>query len=429
MSISSNMGLTLWDQEDDLYNHTQLAINFETLDVHDHTLGRGKRIITASIQDQAVTTPKLADGGTTTAKMANANVTNPKLADGAVNPRVLGAASVTTVAIADRSVTSPKLADDIVPVGTIISWWRPNGSTPLPLGWVVADGSTLLAVQHDFAGGGTIQVPDMRNRFVLGAATGGTGTGTTQPPGIGQAGGTNLANLSHTHGVPHAHTVSSHTHGVNAHVHTVDAHTHTLNTHNHTVSHNHTVGPHTHSSPGHSHGMPHVHGSAQHTHAIASDGNHQHTFAGSYLFSRRSYIYAAPQPATEDRQTLFVSGFNSGGTSAYTPIDAAGLHSHGGGTGYNIFQATSGAFPESSASSVVTTSPNAAHSSEDSAPSTSPTGGVTQAATPGTSAATTTTAASTPSTSTDTPVSDPGLTTQDIRPAYIGLLQLIKVKH
>lgn len=429
MSTSREMGLTIWDLPDDLYDHTQLAINFTAIDGHDHTSGRGKRIITASIQDQAVTSAKIADANVTTPKIADANVTNPKLADGSVNPRTLANSSVTTLAIADRSVTSTKLADDIVPLGTVISWWRPNDTTPLPGGWVAADGATLIAANHDFIGGGSIQLPDLRNKFILGAAIGGTGTGPDTPPSIRQQGGSNQANLSHTHEVPHSHNVNGHNHGVNPHSHTVDPHTHVLNNHNHTVnSHTHVVGGHAHSSS-HSHTMYHIHRTGVHAHGIYGDGSHGHTYGGGYpIFSRGGYMFSDSSGVF--RQALYIAGFNAGNTSNYAPTDSNGGHSHYGGTAYSDGNVTTeGTLTPSTASTTTTSDPNANFASGAATPDTNGVGGSTLEAHPATSSDAGTTATSTTSTSTDTPPSTPGLVTQDIRPAYVGLLQLIKVKH
>lgn len=428
MSISPNMGLTIWDQGDDHYDHTELAINFTSLDAHDHTAGRGKRITTLAIQDQAVTTAKLADLGVTAGKFANGSVTNPKLADNAVDPRVIAPAAVGTTELADRSVTSVKLAEPIRPLGEVIDWWRPTGATPLPDDWVPCDGRTLTAGEHDFAGGGSIQIPDLRNKFVLGASTGGTGTGPTTPPAIGQTGSSNQANLAHTHTVPHSHTGGSHTHTVLAHAHTVDAHVHATNPHSHTVeSHAHVVGAHTHPVSAHSHGMDHVHAVDAHSHGIVADGFHAHSVGGSVFVSRRSYIYPAFVGGTEDRQTLYVNGFNAGGTAAAVGIDGAGTHSHGGGTGY------AGGFTQQttlnpSRDATATAANNANFNTSNMSPGTSSVSGNTLAATPATSANTATTNAAEPTTSSDSPVSSSALTTQDIRPAYVGLLKLIKVK-
>lgn len=428
--ITPNLGIVVWDQGDDKYDHIQLAINFTTIDAHDHTPGRGKRITTLAIQNLAVTTLKLADAAVTPAKLADSSVSNLKLVDDSVNSRVIATAAVGTTEIADRSVTSIKLAEPIRPLGEVITWWRPTTATPLPDDWVPCDGRALAAPAHDFAGGGTITVPNLVNKFVLGANTGGTGTGPTTPPAIGQAGGSNVANLTHTHTVPHSHAVDAHTHGVNAHNHAVDAHSHGLSPHNHVVqAHAHTVPSHTHNVSGHTHPISHAHYIPGHSHGIGADGFHGHSFAGGgTIFSRRSYIYPAFVGGTDDRQTLFIGGFNAGQTSNPAFMDAAGVHSHGGGTAY-VDNYSHGTDTPSSGVSGAIAEDSAAFSTEVSTTETGYVGGESQVASPSTSFSSGSTTATAPGTSVDSPTTTAGLASEDVRPAYVGLLYLIKVKN
>lgn len=263
-----NMGLVKWDLTGDPYSHTQLAANFQAIDDHDHTSGKGKLIVTNSITNLAVTSAKLADGSVTTAKLA------------------------------DGSVTAAKLANDAkYPIGIVVPWWRPDASVPVPTGWIVPIGQTLTDPEHDFAYVGSIVVPDMRNAFVLGAATSGTGTGTGTPPAIGAVGG------SHTLNLAHAHSVNSHTHSVPDHVHSIDAHSHTV---------------------------------SDHAHTVPTQADHAHTYnSGNQVYSRQANTtYKQPPTGLDDfLQTLFINNFNSGGGAAAAPMDPAGSHNHGGATG------------------------------------------------------------------------------------------------
>jgi len=57
-----------------------------------------------------------------------------------------------------------------IPIGAMIPWFRPDATVPLPTGFVLADGSTVTKPNHGFTTiAGSIVVPDMRNKFVLGA--------------------------------------------------------------------------------------------------------------------------------------------------------------------------------------------------------------------------------------------------------------------
>jgi hypothetical protein len=65
-----NMGLKQWNLAPDTFSYTELAQNFQLLDDHDHTTGKGLQIPTGGIANLAVTTGKVADGAITTAKLA-----------------------------------------------------------------------------------------------------------------------------------------------------------------------------------------------------------------------------------------------------------------------------------------------------------------------------------------------------------------------
>jgi hypothetical protein len=177
MSITANMGLVKWTDLDDPYDHTQLAGNFNTIDLHDHTEGKGLQIPSDGIEDEAILTALLAD----------ASVTNAKLAD--------------------HSVSASKIEAGVVAsLGDVKFWWRPNASTAIPTGWVIADGRSVLASEHDFSGGGTISVPNLIERVPRGV----------NEADIGSSGGASAINLAHTHTVsPHDHVVPSHTHELN----------------------------------------------------------------------------------------------------------------------------------------------------------------------------------------------------------------------
>ena len=88
-----------------------------------------------------------------------------------------------------------------LPVGTVISWWKPNAGTPLPSGeWMIADGSIVSDSTSPFYGQ---TLPDLRNKFIMGVTE----------ENIGVTGGTNSLNLAHDHQVTeHTHSIPSHSH-------------------------------------------------------------------------------------------------------------------------------------------------------------------------------------------------------------------------
>jgi hypothetical protein len=135
----------------------------------------------------------------------------------------------------DNGLGLATLADDVnrqmLPIGAVIDWWRPTSSFPVPDGFEIPLGQTINPDSHDFDTGGPIVLPDLRNKFILGAdpykangtnSTVGNGTaasGGAHPnaPGIAGTGGSNAAkDLTHQHSVPgHRHGVTDpgHSHG------------------------------------------------------------------------------------------------------------------------------------------------------------------------------------------------------------------------
>lgn len=85
-----SMGLKRWNSPNDIFSYTELSDNFNLIDLHDHTSGKGVQVPTAGIANLAVTDTKIANDAVTagkiaadavtTAKILNANVTDAKLA-------------------------------------------------------------------------------------------------------------------------------------------------------------------------------------------------------------------------------------------------------------------------------------------------------------------------------------------------------------
>lgn len=80
MIVKPNMGLVVWDSINDYFSHVQLKSNFEALDEHDHTAGKGKKIAYGGLAEQSVGPENLREGVFTAANIANGTITNAKLA-------------------------------------------------------------------------------------------------------------------------------------------------------------------------------------------------------------------------------------------------------------------------------------------------------------------------------------------------------------
>jgi hypothetical protein len=172
-----------------------------------------------------------------------------------------------------------------VPLGTIITWWRPTSTISIPDGWAVCDGRTIAQADHSYPISGSITLPDMRNKMVVGAdpATPGinalsgyaleanatsaqntnndwTGVqkvaGTAGAPGVGYDSGLETANPRSGSNLPrdlsHNHTAG----------------TLSIKDHYHTISHTHDIESHHHTIPPHSHEHDHVHLMPNHIHDI-----------------------------------------------------------------------------------------------------------------------------------------------------------------
>ena len=117
----------------------------------------------SNIEDDAVTSPKIADGEVTTPKIADRAVTSQKIAEGAVQGTQLSNNSVSASKIADKSVGEAKLGDDVIdkldkairnvnynPQTGVLSFASATGETitvDLPLELMIKDG--FYAKAHD----------------------------------------------------------------------------------------------------------------------------------------------------------------------------------------------------------------------------------------------------------------------------------------
>lgn len=290
MFITPNMGLTAWDLGSDPYDHSQLASNFSAIDGHNHTTGKGLQIPTDGILNAAITSAKIAGNAVVpTTHIPADSIPQSRLADNSVGAGELQDNSVDTAAIINGAVTADKLEGSVLPVGTVVLWYRADTSVLPPTSWEVMDGRAWSGIVNKLGAGGTQwntgNIPNMANKFPLGAALSGTGSGTAQPPAIGASGGQHERNISHTH------TAQPHSHVVNNHAHT-----------------------------------------------IVSGGSHSHSFLAqpgdvpTHAFTRDVGV-----PRAEGtRQALYVPGHNSNsalGSNVVALLTTEPSHNHGGATG------------------------------------------------------------------------------------------------
>lgn len=281
MRTGVNMALSIWDTLPDDYNHTELANNWDAVDQHDHTTGKGKKIPAGGLAANSVTGFELAPN----------SVTSNHIVDGTIQG----------VDIADGTIPLSKLSSSIyglVPLGAILPFFRPDTSFNIPSGWVLAAGQTLAPADHSW-GAINVTIPNLTNRFILGANISGTGTGPGSAPAENATGGSHTQNLSHSH----------------------------------------TVDPHTHQTT--------------HSHSIPSDGSHSHQFFDSDSGVNRDLYQRAGATSTDSNfQSAYLQTFNMGNQlSARLPMSSAGTHNHSGNTGVTTVTTTS--------TGVTTNGPNA----------------------------------------------------------------------
>lgn len=258
----------VWDEARDSFNGEDLVFNFDAID----ELIGGKSGTSGSSGSQYLGVPDswLGYGDVIP---GDSNATYPGTSNGGYENQT-GRRTL-------YSVVSGLNFND-VPLGTVIMWWRPNSQFPIPDGWVPCDGSTVLAADHSFPTSENIILPDMRNKFVLGADHGVAGikattnygletgaaaaqnknnlwngtkaqTGTTGAPGIGYDSGLEASvfsgdnvqrDASHEHGQGTL-TIRDHSH-VFSHKHNIQSHSHKLAAHTHRHEHVHLVPNHYH---------------------------------------------------------------------------------------------------------------------------------------------------------------------------------------
>jgi hypothetical protein len=270
---------------------------------------------------------------------------------------IVGSTAASTPAAVSVTGNDGRVLTEDSTAATGMSWQDPATGGNIPIGGIILWSGSIVSIPANWAlCDGLSSTPDLRGRFVIGA--GGTYA-------VDATGGSETANLAHTHGVGTFATSSEgHTHGSG-----------TLST-NSQGAHTHAVGTLANSSEGHTHGSgtlstdnpgTHTHGAG--SYGADSGGAHTHSIsgssasAGSHLHNPGTLIGETPGPHSHTAGTLGTgtssdshvdtvdpSGFDvsraththaitgspgSGGGHAHTiagQTDSQGSHSHGNDT-------------------------------------------------------------------------------------------------
>lgn len=126
----------------------------------------------------------------------------------------------------NATIPASALGDDVLPLGSVIDWYRVTTATTVPAGWAVCDGALWDDLDNQMGSSKakltTGNIPNLIGKVTVGARLTTTAGGLTaadgtasangnayaNAPGIGGAGGSNAAiDLAHTHTVPaHSHS-------------------------------------------------------------------------------------------------------------------------------------------------------------------------------------------------------------------------------
>jgi len=176
-----------------------------------------------------------------------------------------------------------------VPIGTVVMW--SGNSSNVPTGWLLCDGtaisrttySDLYAIQGNVFGSGdgstTFNLPNMKDRFVVGAGNTYSSNST---------GGSNSHTLTTAEIPSHNHTQNSHSHTGSSGTGGSHSHTGTTSTtgaHTHNVYYSYSGGAGSYRRLGHatsnsgSDNSALSNGNHSHTFTTASGGDHSHTVA------------------------------------------------------------------------------------------------------------------------------------------------------
>lgn len=308
MITTSNLGLVVWDSEEDDFEHSALADNFVRIDAHDHegglseplsppgpegetggywtSLGLGLPIGTASIKPGAIWRYLLAQRAVGHLQIAKKGVESENIAEYAVENEHVADEAIDDRTIEDFTITIDKLDPNILKLGTTLLWYKATPEEEPGDLWEVCDGRNWSEIENAW-GLSVGKIPDMRERFARG----------TTLANIGETGGVASVDLAHAH-----HFAAS------------------------SINHSHVV-------PGHNH-------------TIGPDGLHNHEFeynneTGTIRSRQNAFIEGLTLEGHENLLESAYVGIGSldhdnervPGFDVAVPMTKNGVHSHGGATG------------------------------------------------------------------------------------------------
>ena len=103
----------------------------------------------------------------------------------------------------NATIPASALGDDVLPLGSVIDWYRVTTATTVPAGWAVCDGSLWNDLDNQMGSSKakltTGNIPDLTGKVTVGARLTTTAGGLTAADGAASANGNAYANAPGRH--------------------------------------------------------------------------------------------------------------------------------------------------------------------------------------------------------------------------------------
>lgn len=151
MLTTPNMGLKQWDQAGDFFSFSELKLNWDAVDQHDHTTNKGVQIPTAGIANLAITGAKIAANAVDVTKLATGLDPSPAYTTYKLLKNASGSIGASAAAIIYAMSESAPAASAMVSERTGPFWFDPadyavaGRTVKLRFIWTIVNGANAPA--------------------------------------------------------------------------------------------------------------------------------------------------------------------------------------------------------------------------------------------------------------------------------------------